>query len=107
MPFVQQLNISSISGDTPEAKLDSLVRQLNEWAAEISNEKLTIVQRGEDGEVRIVQGSQIINGVRLVGTVYYDTSNIPRILIGLHPTTNLPGIWISKDGIDVITELTT
>jgi hypothetical protein len=102
MPYLQDVNVSSISGNTPEEMITSLVRQLNEWAREISNEKIALIQRGEDGNVRIVQGVQDVNGTRVVGTVYYDNDNVPRIFIGLAPDDSRPGIWISKEGDDVI-----
>lgn len=105
MPFVEPIQISVLSGSTPEAMVESVVRQLNEWAAEISNEKITQVQRGEDGSVRIVQGLQDVNGTRVVGTVYYDNDDVPRIFIGLSPDDNRPGIWVSKEGVDVVSEL--
>jgi hypothetical protein len=37
-------------------------------------------------------------------TIYYDSSNA-RILIGKAPDDGRIGIWISKTGVDVITEL--
>jgi len=102
MPFVEDLHVSSLSGSTPEEMIQSLVKQLNEWAREISNEKLTITQRGDDGNVRIVQGAQQVGDTRVVGTIYYDTDNVDRIFIGLAPDDNRPGIWISKEGESVI-----
>lgn len=106
MPFVEPIKKSAISGSAPEEMIDSIVRQLNEWAAEISNEKIAQVQRGEDGSVRIVQGTQIVNGTSVVGTVYYDNENIDRIFVGLAPTDGRPGIWISEEGESVIGLLT-
>lgn len=102
MPFIKPVTISALSGDTQDGKLDSVVRQLGEWAAEISNEKIASTQLNATGDLAIVQGLQTINGVTVVGTVYYDTSGIPRILIGLAPDDNRPGIWISKEGQSVI-----
>lgn len=105
MPILQQISASAIAGSEPKEMLESVIRQLNEWAAEISNEKLASVQQGDDGSVRIVTGSQNVNGIRVVGTVYYDNDNIPRIFIGLAPDDSRPGIWISKEGEDVISLL--
>jgi hypothetical protein len=83
----------------------SLVRQLNEWSREISNEKLNVVQRGEDGNVRIVQGVQKVGDTSVVGTVYYDNDDVDRIFIGLAPDDGRPGIWISEEGQSVISLL--
>lgn len=105
MPFVKDLSLGALPGDDFNSKFESMTRQLNEWAREISNEKIATVQNGDDGNVRIVQGAQDVNGTRIVGTLYYDNSGIPRIFIGLHPITGEPGNWITKDGIDVIAEL--
>lgn len=44
---------------------------------------------------------QMING----SLVYYDITNTPRILIGKAPDDGRTGIWVSKEGINVITEL--
>lgn len=105
MPFLKDISISAISGNTAEEKLDSVVRQLGEWSSEISNEKIATTQLNADGNLAVVQGLQTINGTQVVGTVYYDTTGTPRILIGLAPDDNRPGIWISKDGYSVIDEL--
>lgn len=105
MPFVEPIKKAAIDPNDMPAALDSIIRQLNEWAAEISNEKLTIVQRGEDGQVRIVQGAQQVGDTRVVGTVYYDNNNVDRIFIGLAPDDGRPGIWISKEGQSVISLL--
>lgn len=106
MPFLEDIHTSSVSGDSADEKITSMARQLNEWAREISNEKTATVQKGEDGQVRIVQGIQNVDGTSLVGTVYYDNDNIDRILVGLHPVNGNPGIWISKEGESVIGLLT-
>lgn len=76
MPFLEEIHLSAIPGNNAEQKLESLTRQLNEWARTISNERLT--------------------------DVYNDNSGTPRILIGVLPDTET-GIVISKDGIDVNT----
>lgn len=101
MAFLEDIHIAS-AGSDPAEMINTVVRQLNEWAREISNEKIATVQKGEDGQVRIVQGTQQINGVSVVGTVYYDNDNLDRIFIGLAPDDGRPGIWISRDGESVI-----
>lgn len=74
MPFLPDVQLSAIPGDNAQEKLDSLVRQINEWARVISNERRT--------------------------DVYKDNSNTNRILIGVLPD-NSTGIVISKEGVDV------
>ena len=102
MPFVDPINKGALSGQDPTVVIDSIVRQLNEWAAEISNEKIATVQRGENGNARIVQGAQRVGDVSVIGTVYYDNNNVDRIFIGLAPDDGRPGIWISETGESVI-----
>lgn len=102
MPYLDSISVSALGSSDPKEMIDSLVRQLNAWAAEISNEKIATVQRNPDGNVSIVQGSQTVNGVQIVGTLYYDTEGIDRIFVGLHPTDSHPGIWISEDGESII-----
>lgn len=39
------------------------------------------------------------------GEVFYDTSGMPRILIGQAPNDGRPGIWITKPGFNVLDEV--
>lgn len=39
------------------------------------------------------------------GDVYYDASGMPRILIGQAPGNGRPGIWITKEGYNVLDEV--
>lgn len=39
------------------------------------------------------------------GEVFYDTNGMPRILIGQAPTDGRPGIWITKQGFNVLEEV--
>lgn len=54
------------------------------------------------GSTQIVTG-KLPNG--RYGEVFYDTSGRPRILIGQAPNNARPGIWITKDGFDVLQEV--
>lgn len=76
MPFLDDITVSALPGDNTEQKLESIVRQMNEWGRILSNETLT--------------------------RVYQDNSGTPRILIGVLPD-GTTGIVISRDGIDVNT----
>lgn len=75
MPFIPDVNVSSLPGDTSDDKLNSLVKQLNEWARTISNERRT--------------------------EIYKDNTGINRIIIGVLPD-NTTGIVISKENVDVL-----
>lgn len=39
------------------------------------------------------------------GEVFYDAGGMPRILIGQAPNDGRPGIWITKEGYNVLTEV--
>lgn len=39
------------------------------------------------------------------GEVFYDAGGMPRILIGQAPTDGRPGIWITKQGFNVLEEV--
>ena len=105
MPLLNDVSLGALRGDEPDKKLDSVVRQVNEWGRTLSNETIASVQKGRDGKIRIVSGLQTLNDYEFVGTLYYDSNDVPRIFIGLAPDDLRPGIWISNDGVDVISEL--
>lgn len=39
------------------------------------------------------------------GEVFYDAGGMPRILIGQAPSDGRPGIWITKEGYNVLNEV--
>ena len=39
------------------------------------------------------------------GEVFYDAGGMPRILIGQAPGNGRPGIWITKEGYNVLDEV--
>ena len=39
------------------------------------------------------------------GEVFYDAGGMPRILIGQAPGDGRPGIWITKEGFNVLEEV--
>lgn len=75
MPFIPDVRLGALQGASTEEKFKSLVAQLNEWAASISNENRT--------------------------DVYKDNSGTNRIIIGVLPDGDT-GIVISKEGVDVL-----
>jgi hypothetical protein len=74
MAFLADIQAGALMGATADEKLDSIIKQLNDWARAISNEGLT--------------------------TVYKDNSGTNRIIIGVLPDGDT-GIVISKDGVEV------
>ena len=74
MPLLDPINIAALKGD-PDRQIESIVKQLNEWASIISNETRT--------------------------DVYKDNSGLNRILIGVLPDGDT-GIVMSEEGIDVL-----
>lgn len=103
MADLQDISTAALDGSTPDEKINSVIRQLNEWGRNISNESVSLIQNADDGTVRIIQGKTPFEGV--YGTIYYDSTGIPRILVGLAPVDGRPGVWVSKDGQNVITLL--
>jgi hypothetical protein len=90
----QPLNTSS-SLETNFNILNSMIRDLN-------NQAITKTYNQPGGNV-IIEGKLPYNGG--YGTLYYDSNNIPRIVIGILPDGST-GMAISKDGQDVIQALT-
>lgn len=76
MPFLPDVQLSALPGENAEQKLDSLVKQINEWGRMLSNEKRT--------------------------EVYKDNSGTNRIIIGVLPDGDT-GIVVSKENVDVLT----
>lgn len=54
------------------------------------------------------RSSQMISGKLpngRYGEVFYDAGGMPRILIGQAPNDGRPGIWITKEGFNVLDEV--
>lgn len=69
-------------------------------------------QLNKEQQVKIFKAANNVNGVIIgkyrdgrYGLVISDSTGTRRVLIGQHPVDGRPGNWVSKDGIDVITEL--
>jgi hypothetical protein len=58
MPFLADINSSSLNQDDPQKQIQSIVRQLNEWGREISNENRTKIINDDSGIPRILIGYQ-------------------------------------------------
>lgn len=55
-----------------------------------------------NGNAQMVSG-RLPNG--RFGEVFYDAGGMPRILIGQAPNNARPGIWITKEGFNVLNEV--
>jgi hypothetical protein len=58
MPFLADINFSSLNEDDTQKQLQAIVRQLNEWGREISNENRTKIINDDSGIPRILIGYQ-------------------------------------------------
>ena len=72
--------------------------QINDMVRQINNEQTTKVFK-QPGGVSIIQGKLPYEGGR--GSLYYDSNNIPSILIGITPDGDM-AIVVAKPGENVI-----
>lgn len=82
----------------PGSDLDTVLKAVNGNFAQLDNETVTKVYKQAGGNA-IVEGKLPYDGG--YGALYYDSNNIPRIIIGILPDGTM-GIVVSKDGINVI-----
>lgn len=76
--------------------------QINDMVRNLNKEQQVKTFNGTNGEPAVTIGKYETGKYGLVGS---DTSGYRRILIGQAPDDGRPGIWVSRAGIDVITEL--
>lgn len=76
--------------------------QVNDMMRQINNEQTTKGFK-QPGGYSVITGKLPYPGG--YGTLYYDSNNVPRILIGTSPDDGRIGIWTSKAGQNVITLL--
>lgn len=81
--------------------LGSNFNQVNNMMKQLEKEQ-TVKTFKQAGGNAIVQGRYAEGKY---GQLYYDSDGLRRILLGQHPVDGRMGLWISKDGIDVIDEL--
>ncbi len=79
--------------DLPQA-----ISAINNNFAQLDNETVTKAYRQPGGNA-IIEGKLPYEGG--YGALYYDSDNVPRIVIGILPDGTM-GIVISKEGVDVI-----
>lgn len=85
-----------------KAKLPSIVRQINDNFRQLdaeTNSKTIIAGGGKNA----MQSGRLPNG--RYGEIFYDDTGTARILIGQAPEDGRPGIWVTKSGYDVLTEV--
>lgn len=85
-----------------KAGLSSTIRQINDNFRQLDAEtnSKTIIAGG--GKNAMLSG-RLPNG--RYGEVFYDATGIPRILIGQAPKDGRPGIWVTKEGYNVLEEI--
>ena len=92
MPFQPLNSKNSLSGN---------YSQVNNMMRQIQNEQTVKTFRQANGNA-IVNGRYAENRY---GIVFYDSDGDARILIGMSPDDGRMGVWVSKEGTDVLTEL--
>lgn len=81
--------------------LGSNFGQVNNMIKQLEKEQ-TVKTFKQSGGNAIVQG-RYADGK--YGNVFYDSTPDARILIGMAPDDGRMGIWVTKDGFDVVDEL--
>lgn len=85
-----------ITAGTSDAQTLALI---NKNFAELDNESVTKVYRGQNGHNAIVEGKlPYENGF---GSLFYDENGVPRMVIGLLPDGTM-GMVVSKENVDVL-----
>ena len=80
----------------------TLVNAINNTFMQIEAENRVKTIRDADGKNRMVIGKWDAKQYGILGS---DQNGIRRILIGQAPGDGRSGIWVSKEGVDVIEEL--
>ena len=58
MTFLPDIITNKLQGADPQTQIDSMVKQINEWGREISNENRTKIINDDTGTPRILIGYQ-------------------------------------------------
>ncbi len=58
MPLLKDIGVSGVSSDDVQKQIDSIVKQVNDWGRNISNESKTLVIRGDQTTNAIIIGQQ-------------------------------------------------
>jgi len=76
--------------------------QINDMVRSLNKEQQVKAFNGSTGETAVIIGKYAVGKY---GLVISDDTGVRRILIGQAPDDGRPGTWVSKTGVDVITEL--
>jgi hypothetical protein len=87
-----------ISGNSYNSNLN----QVNDMVRSLNKEQQVKVFKGANNVNAVVTGRYIDDRY---GLLISDASGLRRVLVGQHPIDARPGSWVSKDGVDVIDEL--
>ena len=86
-----------IPGSTSQ---EQMLAMINRNFAELDNEGVTKVFKGQGGKNAIVEGKlPYQNGF---GSLFYDANGVPRIVLGLLPDGTM-GMVVSREDVDVLT----
>lgn len=80
--------------------LNQLLAILNKNFGELDGETITKVYLGANNQLSIIEGKLPYEGG--YGSLYYDTSGTPRILVGVAPDGEID-IGVSDEGEDITT----
>lgn len=85
-----------------DSSLSDVIKSTNNAFSQLDAQTVTKTYRQSGGNA-IVEGKLPYNNG--YGTLHYNTSNIPNMLLGRAPDDSRPGLWIVKDGFNVLDEL--
>ncbi len=83
----------------PELGSAQFAAMINKNFAELDNETITKVYKGANNRIAIIEGKLPYEGG--YGSLYYDSTGTPRILVGITPDGDVD-IVKSKSGVSVI-----
>lgn len=85
-----------------KSKMPAVIRAVNDNFRQLdaeTNSKTILAGGGKYA----MQSGRLPNG--RYGEIFYDNAGVARILIGQAPSDGRPGIWITKEGYDVLEEV--
>ena len=56
MANLKDISVGTIAGDDPKKQIEGIIKQLNEWGREISNEGITKIYKDDAGTQRVLLG---------------------------------------------------
>jgi hypothetical protein len=85
-----------------KTNLQGVIRRINDNFRQLDAETNSKTIKGT-GNNTAMQSGRLPNG--RYGEVFYDATGTPRILIGQAPKDGRPGIWVTKEGYNVLNEV--